>query len=54
MTQKQKDLIVELLLIERRRLWNLKFSYRDNEVEEKKITKEMELCTKTLKTFMRG
>lgn len=54
MTQKQKDLIIELLLIERRRLWNLKVTYRDNEVEEKKIIKEMELCTKTLKTLGRG
>ncbi len=54
MTQEQRDLLVELLLIERRRLWSLKVTYRDNKVEEKKITKEMELCTQTLKTFMRG
>ncbi len=54
MTQAQKDLLIELLLIERRRLFSLKVTYRDNKVEEKKITKEMELCTKTLKTFMRG
>ena len=54
MTQEQKDLLVELLLIERRRLRSLKVTYRDNEAEECKIIEEIQLCTKTLKTLMRG
>ena len=54
MTQAQKELLIELLLIERRRLWNLKVTYRDNEAEECKIIEEIQLCTKTLKTLMRG
>jgi len=54
MTQEQKYLLVELLLIERRRLRSLKVTYRDNEAEECKILEEIQLCTKTLKTLMRG
>tara|TARA_R100000278_G_scaffold14401_2_gene15083 strand:- start:1443 stop:1610 length:168 start_codon:yes stop_codon:yes gene_type:complete len=54
MTQEQRDLLVELVRVERRRLHGLRLEFSLDSNEQKKIWKEIHLCNSTLLSLKGG
>tara|TARA_R100000315_G_C5235722_1_gene147913 strand:- start:13934 stop:14101 length:168 start_codon:yes stop_codon:yes gene_type:complete len=54
MTQEQKDLLIELVRVERRRLHGLRLEFSSDSNEQKKIWIEIHLCNSTLLSLKGG
>jgi len=53
MDKEQKDLLLDLVRVERRRLDCLRYEYAYDSKEQDKIWKEIHICTRTL-IFLEG
>jgi|TARA_B110000495_G_C23024573_1_gene608513 hypothetical protein len=54
MDEEQKDLLIELVRVERRRLNWLKYEYAYDSKDQAKISKEISLCDSTLMSLIDG